>query len=130
MTALVLAAVVLALVAVVLARLVQTLEQAELTLRTLAGDVRALRRAVESVAPIAGEVVRDTSAGEAGLERLEALKRGDGRRPSGTVGDGDGVGPVSLPLRPTPNRVLRPQPTRWGRQRVEHRPGRGRAHGP
>ena len=125
MTALVLTAVLLALVAVVLARLVRVLDEAELTLRTLAGEVRALRRAVKRFAALAGEVVRDSAAGEVGLERLEALKRGERRRPSGTVGDGDGVGPVSLPLRPSPNRVLHPESALEGSERVERPHHRG-----
>jgi hypothetical protein len=128
--ALIAAAVVVALVTVVLARLVRVLDEAELTLRTLAGQLRTLRRAVEAFAPLAGEVVRDSAAGEAGLDRLQALKTGERRRPSGTVGDGDGVGPVSLPLRPSPNRVLRPQPARRGRQRVERDPDQGGPPGP
>jgi hypothetical protein len=107
-TALVLVAVILALLVVLLARLGRVLDEAELTLRTLAGEVRAVRRAVESYAPLADEVVRDTAAGEVTLERLEALKTGGRRRRSGTFSDGDGVGPVSLPLRPSPNRDLHP----------------------
>ena len=109
MTALAVTAVVVALVTVVLARTVRVLDEAELSLRALAGQVRTLRRVVEGFAPLAGEVVRDSAAGQAGLDRLQALKTGEQRRPSGTVGDGDGVGPVSLPLRPSPNRVSRPR---------------------
>jgi hypothetical protein len=121
--ALVVAAVVLALVTVVLARVVRVLDDAELALRALAGQLRTIRRVVEAVAPLAGAVVRDSAAGEAGLARLEALKAktGEGARPSGTVGDGDGVGPVSLPLRPSPNRLL-PPPARTGRERVDRNP--------
>jgi hypothetical protein len=129
-TALVVTAVVVALLTVVLARVVRVLDEAELTLRTLAGQLRTVRRVVEAFAPLAGEVVRDSTAGEAGLARLEALKTGERRRLSGTVGDGDGVGPVSLPLRPAPNRVPRPEPARRGRQRVERDPDRGGAPGP
>ncbi len=130
MIALVATAVVLALVTVVLARVVRLLDEAELTLRALAGQVRTLRRVVEGFAPLAGEVVRDSTAGEAGLARLQALKTGERPRPSGTVGDGDGVGPVSLPLRPSPNPLARPQPARRGRQRVERDPDRGGPSGP
>jgi hypothetical protein len=121
-TPLVLTAAVLVLLVVLLARVVRALDEAELTLRALAGDVRAVRRAVESFAPLADEVVRDTSAGEVSLERLEALKIGGPRGRSGTVGDGDGVGPVSLPMRPSPNRVFRPQPALGGSKRVERNP--------
>jgi hypothetical protein len=127
MTALLVAAGILALLVVMLARLGRVLDEAELRLRTLAGQVRAVRRAAESYAPLADDMVRDTAAGEATLARLQALKTGEHRRRSANFRQEDGVGPVSLPMRPSPSRLLRPPPAPQGRQGVERSPDqRGR----
>ena len=90
-----LVALTLALIVAGLFRLFAVLDSAELTLRRLVAGVWAARRAVAAAGELAAAVERDASRGQAGLDRLEALKRG--RSP-----DRGGAGPVSLPLRPGP----------------------------
>jgi hypothetical protein len=94
-----LAAAGLGLLVVALARLAVALGEITAAARGLVADVAAVRLAVEGLVPLAGEVARDATAGEAGLARLEHLKtRRDGR---GSF-ESTGAGPVSLPIRPPP----------------------------
>jgi hypothetical protein len=76
---LVFVAVALALVIAGLFRLAAVLDSAELALRRLAGEVRAVRRTVAAAGELAATVERDAASGHASLDRLEELKR---RRPS------------------------------------------------
>jgi hypothetical protein len=72
--ALAVVAVVLTLVIAGLFRLVAVLDSAELTLRRLVAEVRAARKAVKAAGELADTVERDAASGQAGLDRLEALK--------------------------------------------------------
>jgi ABC-type transporter Mla subunit MlaD len=91
--ALSLVAVVLAVLIAGLFRLRTVLDSAELTLRRLAADVRAARRAVTTAGDLAATLEADAARGQAALDRLEALKRPVAPEPGG-------AGPVSLPRRP------------------------------
>ncbi|MEW6475175.1 MAG: hypothetical protein AB1679_23210 [Actinomycetota bacterium] len=75
-TVLTIVAVALAVVIALLFRLVSVLDSAELSLRRLAADVRAARKAVLEAGDLAAAVERDAGRGEAALRRLEELKRG------------------------------------------------------
>ncbi len=66
----------LAIAIALLFRLVAVLDSAELSLRRLVADVRAARKTVVAAGEQAAAVGRDASRGQAGLHRLEALKRG------------------------------------------------------
>jgi len=80
-------AVVLAVVIAGLFRLVAALDSAELALRRLAGELRAARRAVAAAGELAAAVGRDAERGRAAFDRLERLRRRDGR-----TRDGDQAG--------------------------------------
>ena len=73
-------AVALALVILGLFRLLRALDSAELTLRRLAAGIRATRKDLGVASQLAASVERDAVRGQAGLDRLEELKRG-GRTP-------------------------------------------------
>jgi hypothetical protein len=68
-------AVALAVVIGLLFRLVGVLDSAELTLRRLAADVRATRKAVAEAGELAAVVERDAGRSQQALGRLEQLKR-------------------------------------------------------
>ena len=72
-------AVVLAVVIALLFRLVSVLDSAELSMRRLAADVRATRKAVDEAGDLAAAVERDAGRSRAALLRLEAIT-GHGRR--------------------------------------------------
>jgi hypothetical protein len=74
--ALTLVAAILAVVIGLLFRLPAVLDSAELTLRRLAADVRATRKAVLQAGDLAAAVERDTARSREALDRLEQLKRG------------------------------------------------------
>lgn len=69
-------AIALALVVLGLFRLLRALDSAELTLRRLAAGIRATRKDVSAASVLAASVERDARRGQAGLDRLEDLKRG------------------------------------------------------
>ena len=69
-------AVALALVILGLFRLLRALDSAELTLRRLAAGIRATRKDLGVASQLAASVERDAVRGQAGLDRLEELKRG------------------------------------------------------
>lgn len=102
-------AVALAVLVVALARLAGALEEAEVALRGLVTAVRGLRRGVRRAVTLAGDVGRDVTAGEEGLDGLARLKApgrpGSARPASGTLAatDGEPAGPVSLVIRPHPD---------------------------
>jgi hypothetical protein len=73
-------AVALALVILGLFRLLRVLDSAELTLRRLAAGIRAARKDLRVAGELAASVERDAGRGQAGLDRLEQLKRA-GRTP-------------------------------------------------
>lgn len=66
----------LALVVLGLFRLRRTLDSAELTLRRLAGGIRATRKELGVAGDLASSVERDAVRGQAALDRLTDLKRG------------------------------------------------------
>jgi len=99
--ALTVVAVVLAVMIAGLFRLRAVLDGAELSLRRLAADVRAARKAVGAAGDLAAALERDACAGRAAFDRLEALKRPAPPDPGGT-------GPVALPQRPAPSPRPRP----------------------
>jgi hypothetical protein len=66
----------LALVILGLFRLLRALDSAELALRRLAAGVRATRKDLRVASELAASVERDAVRGQAGLDRLEQLKRG------------------------------------------------------
>ena len=68
-------AVVLAAVIALLFRLVSVLDSAELSMRRLAADVRATRKAMVEAGDLAAAVERDAGLSQEALERLAALKR-------------------------------------------------------
>ena len=70
------AAVALALVIAGLFRLVGVLDSAELSLRRLVAEARATRKTVGAAGELAAAVEVDAGRGQAGLRRLEELKRG------------------------------------------------------
>lgn len=72
-------AVVLAIVIALLFRLVSVLDKAELSMRRLAADVRATRKAMVEAGDLAAAVERDTGRSQEALGRLEQLKRGSRR---------------------------------------------------
>ncbi len=76
-------AVALAVMIALLFRLVAVLDSAELALRRLAGDVRAARTGAAAAGELAAAVERDADRGRAAFDRLEALKRRDGRTDGG-----------------------------------------------
>jgi hypothetical protein len=65
----------LALVIAALFRLVGVLDDTELALRRLAGDVRAARKTMATAGELAAAVERDAASGRAALDRLGELKR-------------------------------------------------------
>ncbi len=69
-------AVALALVILGLLRLLRALDSAELTLRRLAAGIRATRKDLRVAGELAASVERDAVRGQAGLDRLDDLKRG------------------------------------------------------
>ena len=73
---LMLVAVALALVILGLLRLLRALDSAELTLRRLAAEIRATRKDLRVASELAAAVERDAVRGQAGLDRLDDLKRG------------------------------------------------------
>lgn len=97
----VLAAVVLALLVAGLARLVAVLDEIELALRRLVTGVRSVRRAVAGATDLATEVGQNVTGGVEALSSLERLKR-TGRASSVRVPTGEGLGAVSLVIRPHP----------------------------
>ena len=68
-------AVVLAVVIALLFRLVSVLDSAELSMRRLAADVRATRKALVEAGDLAAAVERDAGLSQEALERLAALRR-------------------------------------------------------
>jgi hypothetical protein len=72
-------AVVLAVVIALLFRLVSVLDSAELSMRRLAADVRATRKAMVEAGDLAAAVERDAGLSQEALERLAALRRETGR---------------------------------------------------
>lgn len=68
-------AVALAIVIALLFRLVSVLDSAELSMRRLAADVRATRKAMGAAGDLAAAVERDAGLSQEALERLAALKR-------------------------------------------------------
>ena len=68
-------AVVLASVIALLFRLVSVLDSAELSMRRLAADVRATRKAMVEAEDLAAAVERDAGLSQEALERLAALNR-------------------------------------------------------
>ena len=71
-----LVAVALALVILGLLRLLRALDSAELTLRRLAAGIRTTRKDLHVASELAASVERDAVRGQAGLNRLDDLKRG------------------------------------------------------
>ena len=69
-------AVALALVILGLLRLLRALDSAELTLRRLAAGVRTTHKDLRVASELAAAVERDAVRGQAGLDRLDDLKRG------------------------------------------------------
>jgi hypothetical protein len=69
-------AVALALAILGLFRLRRALDSAELTLRRLAAGIRATRKDLRAAGELATCVERDAVRGQAGLNRLDDLKRG------------------------------------------------------
>jgi hypothetical protein len=69
-------AVALALVILGLIRLLRALDSAELTLRRLAAGIRTTRKDLRVASELAAAVERDAVRGQAGLDRLDDLKRG------------------------------------------------------
>ena len=69
-------AVALALVILGLLRLLRALDSAELTLRRLAAGIRTTRKDLRVASELAAAVERDAVRGQAGLDRLDDLKRG------------------------------------------------------
>ena len=57
-------------------RLVAVVDSAELGLRRLVAEVRAARKTVAAAGGLAAAVERDVTGGQAGLGRLDELKRG------------------------------------------------------
>lgn len=74
--ALTLLAVALALLIGGLFRLVAVLDSAELGLRQLVAELRAARKTVAAAGALVAAVERDVTGGQAGLGRLDELKRG------------------------------------------------------
>lgn len=100
---------VLSLVAVVLAvliaglfRLRAVLDSAELSLRRLAADLRASRKAITTAGDLGAALEADAARGQAALDRLEALKRP-------VPPESGGAGPVTLPRRPGPSPTSAPE---------------------
>jgi len=81
--ALMIVAVALAVLIAGLWRLVAVLDSAELALRRLAGDLRAARKGVAAAGELAAAVERDAERGRVAFDRLETLKRRDGRSAAG-----------------------------------------------
>ncbi|MCA1843586.1 MAG: hypothetical protein LC792_10455, partial [Actinobacteria bacterium] len=75
-------AMVLALVIAGLFRLVAVVDSTELALRRLAGEVRAARKTMATASELATAVERHAASGQAGLHRLEELKKGRPAPPS------------------------------------------------
>jgi hypothetical protein len=77
-----LSVVAVALAVVALARVAVALDAVELNLRSAVTTIRGLHRSLREAGGLAHAVGRDAAAGEAALERLEALKaRGGGGEP-------------------------------------------------
>jgi hypothetical protein len=68
-------AIVLGVVIALLFRLVSVLDSAELSMRRLAADVRATRKAMLEAGDLAAAVERDAGLSQEALERLAALRR-------------------------------------------------------